>query len=83
MEFEPRVVLDVRGMACPMPLLKTKLQLNGLASGAFLEVLASDAGSARDIPAFLRLTTHVLHVCETFDAGDGSDGYRFIIECVK
>lgn len=45
-------VLDTRGLACPMPLLKTKKALKGLAVGAILEILGTDPGSKNDIPDF-------------------------------
>ncbi len=52
--------LDAREMACPLPLLKTKLELNRLPSGAVLMVLATDAGSQRDLRAFAVLAGHQL-----------------------
>ncbi|HWR79074.1 MAG TPA: sulfurtransferase TusA family protein [Pseudomonas sp.] len=52
--------LDARGLSCPLPLLKAKLELNRLASGAVLKVLATDAGSQRDFRAFARLAGHSL-----------------------
>jgi tRNA 2-thiouridine synthesizing protein A len=45
-------VLDTRGLACPMPLLKTKKALKGLAGGQILEILGTDPGSKNDIPDF-------------------------------
>lgn len=60
--------LDALGLACPMPLLKAKLQLNGLPSGAVLKVIASDPGSQRDFRTFARLAGHeLLH--ETLNEG--------------
>lgn len=52
--------LDASGLSCPLPLLKAKLELNRLPSGAVLQVTATDAGSQRDIRAFARLAGHVL-----------------------
>ena len=52
--------LDLCGLQCPMPLLKTKLALNQLAAGDCLAVWASDRGSMRDIPAFIAQTSHQL-----------------------
>ncbi|MEQ6884624.1 sulfurtransferase TusA family protein [Salicola sp. Rm-C-2C1-2] len=58
--------LDASGLQCPMPLLKTKLCLNGMSPGQCLQVIATDPGSARDIPAFLALSSHELeHQHET------------------
>ena len=52
--------LDASGLNCPLPLLKAKLELNRLASGAVLKVTATDAGSQRDFRAFARLAGHAL-----------------------
>jgi tRNA 2-thiouridine synthesizing protein A len=51
MAAEPEV-LDVTGLNCPMPLLKAKKALNGLAAGALLRVIATDPGSVRDFEVF-------------------------------
>lgn len=45
-------VLDTRGLTCPMPLLKTKKTLKGLAPGDVLEIWGTDPGSKNDIPDF-------------------------------
>jgi tRNA 2-thiouridine synthesizing protein A len=68
-------ILDTSDLRCPMPLLKTKLALNNLAVGAKLLVVATDAGSARDIPAFLKHTAHKLVRMEELD-----ETFRFLIE---
>lgn len=52
--------LDARGLNCPMPLLKAKLELNRLASGAVLKVVATDPGSQRDFRSFARLSGNPL-----------------------
>ncbi len=58
MQYDEQV--DARGLSCPLPLLKAKLALNGLESGQVLRVLATDAGSQRDIASFCRLAEHQL-----------------------
>ncbi|WP_397378671.1 sulfurtransferase TusA family protein [Pseudomonas sp.] len=57
-EFD--VQLNATGMSCPLPLLKAKLELNRMQSGAVLRVEATDAGSQRDFRAFARLAGHTL-----------------------
>lgn len=70
------ITLDASGLRCPMPLLKTKLELNAMSPGQELEVIATDAGSARDIPAFLRLSDH-----ELIDSSEDGGRFRFVIRC--
>lgn len=52
--------LDARGMRCPMPLLKLKQALHGMAAGEVIIVMTTDAGSVRDFQAFLRQAGHEL-----------------------
>ena len=53
-------VLDVVGLKCPLPVLKTRKALSQLAPGATLEVLASDPVSAQDLEALCATSGHVL-----------------------
>mgnify|MGYP000545430836 FL=1 len=68
--------LDASGLRCPMPLLKTKLELNSMSPGQELEVIATDAGSARDIPAFLELSSH-----ELVRTSEHGGCFTFVIKC--
>ncbi len=50
-QVEP-LLLDVKGLNCPMPLLKAKKTLNEMAPAELLRVLATDPGSVRDFEVF-------------------------------
>lgn len=52
--------LDVRGLNCPLPILRTKKTLATMQSGQTLRVLATDPGSAIDFPAFARHSDNAL-----------------------
>lgn len=52
--------LDATGLNCPLPILKTKKALAGLASGQALHVTATDPGSVRDFQTFCKQTGHDL-----------------------
>jgi len=52
-----------------MPLLRLKQALHALPTHAVVEVLTSDAGAIRDIPAFLRQAGHHLESQETNSEG--------------
>ena len=58
MEFD--LDLDVRGLNCPLPILRAKKALNGMTSGQVLRVVATDPGSQKDFQAFARQTGHEL-----------------------
>ncbi|HKW38856.1 MAG TPA: sulfurtransferase TusA family protein [Burkholderiales bacterium] len=52
--------LDVRGLNCPLPILRAKKALADLASGKVLRVLATDPGSVKDFQAFAKQTGNQL-----------------------
>lgn len=52
--------LDVCGLKCPMPILRTKKALAEMASGEVLEIHVTDPAAREDFSAFARQTGHVL-----------------------
>jgi tRNA 2-thiouridine synthesizing protein A len=56
-------VLDVKGLRCPLPVLRANRALRGLKPGARLRVLATDRASVADFQAFCRDTGHALLAC--------------------
>ncbi len=50
------VVLDCKGQFCPMPILNTKKAAKEMTSGQILEVLGTDPGTERDLPAWCKRT---------------------------
>jgi tRNA 2-thiouridine synthesizing protein A len=53
-------LLDVKGMNCPLPVLKANRVLRGLAAGDRLRVVATDRAAVADFQAFCRETGHAL-----------------------
>ncbi|MDC3417165.1 sulfurtransferase TusA family protein [Aquibacillus salsiterrae] len=51
-------VLDAKGLACPMPIVKTKKAMNDLEPGQVIEVQATDKGSTADIQAWAKSGGH-------------------------
>jgi tRNA 2-thiouridine synthesizing protein A len=54
------MLLDVRGLSCPLPVLRAKKTLKTLVDGDVLTVLATDPSSVRDFQLFCQQTGHVL-----------------------
>ena len=52
--------LDLKGLMCPMPLLKAKKALNELQPLQILRVQATDPGSVRDFSVFASQSGHIL-----------------------
>ena len=53
-------LLDVKGMNCPLPVLKANRTLRGMAAGQRLRVLATDRAAVGDFQAFCHETGHAL-----------------------
>jgi len=51
-------VLDAKGLACPMPIVKTRKTMKDLEPGKVLEVVANDKGSTADIKAWAESAGH-------------------------
>jgi rhodanese-related sulfurtransferase/TusA-related sulfurtransferase len=56
--FKTDSILDAKGLACPMPIVKTKKAMNNLEAGQVIEVQATDKGSTADIAAWANSTGH-------------------------
>ncbi|MBL8832442.1 MAG: sulfurtransferase TusA family protein [Rhodospirillales bacterium] len=48
--------LDVKGLNCPLPVLRARKAMGGVPAGGTLRVLATDPGAVRDFEAFVRAT---------------------------
>jgi len=55
-EVKPAKTLDVRGLMCPMPVVKLSKAIKEIEVGQVIEVLATDPGSLTDIPAWAKRT---------------------------
>ena len=70
------VVIDVRGLKCPLPVLKTARRMAPHPGGTCFHVLASDPLAAIDIPNFCREEGHRL-------LGSGKDGETLSFDIEK
>ena len=67
--------VDARGLACPMPIVKTAMRIKTVPPGEFVEVLTTDPGSVKDLAAWSRATGNAL-VAQSVNDGI----YRFTIQ---
>ncbi|QRV17307.1 sulfurtransferase TusA family protein [Haloterrigena salifodinae] len=74
-EYEITETLDVKGQNCPMPVVKTKQNIDGLGAGEVLEVLATDSGSMSDIAGWAETTEGV----ELVDQDEGDDVFTHYV----
>ena len=59
-----RTILDLTGLKCPLPALKTRKALKTVAPGDFLEVHCTDPLSVIDIPNLIRETGDRVEIIE-------------------
>ncbi|MFC7095870.1 sulfurtransferase TusA family protein [Halobaculum marinum] len=74
-EFDIAETLDVKGASCPMPVIKTKQAVDGLAAGEVLEVVATDSGSVSDIAGWAEGTPDV----ELLDQAEDGDVFTHYV----
>ncbi len=73
-ELRIAATADVRGLSCPMPVVKAKKAIGQVQPGEVIEILASDRGSVKDIPAWCQAAGH------TLIRMDESDGvFRYLV----
>ena len=52
--------LDLKGLSCPLPIIKTAKAMKELAPGQLVEVFATDPGSVPDFKAWAKVTGNSL-----------------------
>ena len=66
--------LDLPGLQCPLPIVKTAQAIRELGSGDLIEALATDPGSVADFKAWCTATGN-----ELVEQSDADDVFRFVI----
>ncbi|MFM7294324.1 MAG: sulfurtransferase TusA family protein [Burkholderiales bacterium] len=66
--------LDVKGLNCPLPILRAKKALADMTSGELLRVVATDPGSVKDFAAFCKQTGNAL-----LSSDDNGKEFSFVI----
>lgn len=65
------LILDTRGLKCPLPVLKARKRLKSMARGERLEMLADDPMAMVDVPHFCAEAGHkLIDHQQTPDRGD-------------
>jgi tRNA 2-thiouridine synthesizing protein A len=69
------MTVDARGQSCPGPLVSLAKALKTGAPGDLFELLATDPGSASDVPSWASISGNEL--VESAEREDGS--YRYVV----
>ncbi len=57
---DPTETLDALGLRCPLPVLKARKRLKGMAPGSVLRIEADDPAAIIDVPHFCTEQGHTL-----------------------
>ena len=57
---EVDIIVDSRGTFCPMPIVQVNKAAKNCSSGEIIRLMATDPGSARDVPAWAQKTGNEL-----------------------
>ena len=63
------LILDTKGLKCPLPVLKARKAMRDVPAGGVLRVLATDPGAVKDFEHFCKTTG-----CELLEAGEQPGG---------
>jgi TusA-related sulfurtransferase len=82
MEETPKFdkVLDARGLSCPMPIVKARSELAGLAPGAVLKVIATDRGSVKDFQGWAQASRQIALLGQATERESGKDVYVHFVQ---
>ena len=72
------VELDVRGLICPLPVLRARKALAALAPGELLRVYCTDPAAMADFPAYCTVAGHTLLEANRREADQDSE-FIFLI----
>jgi tRNA 2-thiouridine synthesizing protein A len=77
-QVKPDQVLDLKGLLCPMPVVRLSLAVKKLQTGQVIEGIATDPGVMADIPAWARTSGNALLSVEQ----QGKE-YHFLVKKVQ
>jgi TusA-related sulfurtransferase len=77
-DYQVAKVLDVKGLACPMPVVKLSQEIGSIAVGEIMEVHATDPGSMSDFPAWAQTSGN-----EVLEANQTDGMIQFFVKRLK
>jgi len=78
MSLQADVKLDCKGLSCPLPVIKTKKEIDRMKIGQVLEMIATDPGSVNDMAAWSHRTGH-----EILEHKQDNGSFIFYIKKIK
>jgi tRNA 2-thiouridine synthesizing protein A len=69
------VLLDTKGLKCPLPVLKARKALKDVPAGGILRVVATDPGAVKDFEHFCKTTG-----CRMVEFSEAAGVFTFDVE---
>ncbi|UFJ41754.1 sulfurtransferase TusA family protein [Brevibacillus humidisoli] len=69
------IVVDAKGLSCPMPIVRAKKAMDGLQRGQIMELETTDKGALNDFQAWARQNHH-----ELLKAEEDNGVIRFLVK---
>ncbi len=76
-------VLDVRGLACPMPIVKARQEINQLQVGQVLKVLSTDRGSVKDFQGWAQTAKNIQLLAQETEKENDKEIYVHYVKRVS
>jgi tRNA 2-thiouridine synthesizing protein A len=67
--------LDASGLSCPLPIVKTKKEIDSMSSGQVLEIISTDPGSKNDMTAWCKRTGN-----ELLESAEEGGKFKFYVK---
>ena len=77
-DITPDLELDLKGLLCPMPMVKVGQRIKDVPVGGVIRAVATDAGSMADIPAWAKSTGN-----EVLSAEKVGSEFVFLVKRIK
>jgi TusA-related sulfurtransferase len=77
-DITPDLDLDLRGLLCPMPMVKVSQNISKVPVGGVIKAIATDAGAMADIPAWAKSTGN-----EVLQAEKVGSEFVFLVKRIK
>ncbi len=73
--MKPSIVIDAKGLFCPVPIIKVAEAVRNLDSGMVVEIISDDAAIDHDLPAWCKSTGNVIQ-----SKSKEGNVYRYLIQ---
>ena len=75
--------LDLKGLECPIPVVKAREEINGMAICEILKVFATDRGSIKNFQGWAQAAKNILLVAQGFEGTNGEGYYTHYIRKIQ